>query len=498
VRGNTSLNSQPVKLPFSTESWQTKRFAFWKPSNGLESKVRRSLPAEASLEDFKDFVAVANPRFKWHPHCVKIAEVLVRVANGELSRVMIFAPPRHGKSELLSRLFSAYYLSLFPDRWVGINSYAADLAYTLSRSARENFLTNGGGVKDDASAVKHWETTEGGGLWAAGVGGPITGKGFHLGIIDDPLKNAEEASSPTVNESHQAWYPSTFYTREEPRAAIVIMMTRWNENDLCGWLLSQEAEEEEPERWHVVSFEAIKEEDPIEIPPTCTLESDDREVGAPLCPERYSLEKLQKIAKRVGPYFWNALYRQRPTARGGNLFKLHQLPIVDEAPVEAKRVRYWDLGGSDSKKADYSVGCLIAKTPEGFFYIEDVKRGQWSPKERNEQIRTIAEADRARYGVIPTWIEKVPGLAVEVIDNIVRYMAGFSVHTEMAKNDKVTRADPLASQCEAGNVKVVKGAWNVAFRSELTAFPNGANDDQVDAASGAFAKLENAREWKVF
>lgn len=411
---------------------------------------------------------------------------------------MIFAPPRHGKSELLSRLFSAYYLSLFPDHWVGINSYAADLAYTLSRSARENYLSNGNSVKDDVAAVKHWETTEGGGLWAAGVGGPITGKGFHLGIIDDPIKNAEEAASETVNQGQQAWYSSTFYTREEPSAAIVIMMTRWNVNDLCGWLLSQEAEDEEPERWHIVSFEAIKERDSIEIPSTCTLEPDDREVGEPLCPERYSLEKLKKIAKRVGTYFWNALYRQRPTAKEGNMFKLHQLPIFSAAPVEAKRVRYWDLGGSDSNKADYSVGCLMSRTPEGLFFVENVERGQWSPKERNEKIKATAEADDEKFGRTPVWIEKVPGLAVEVIDTIVRKLAGHSVHTEMAKNDKVTRADPLASQCEANNVKVVSGPWNATFRSELTAFPNGKNDDQVDAASGAFSKLASARRITMY
>lgn len=451
--------------------------------------ARVSTKPQATLEGFQAFVLIANPRFKWHKHCIKIAKVLIRVANGELTRVMIFAPPRHGKSELLSRLFSAYYLSLFPDRWVGINSYAADLAYTLSRSARENYLSNNNPVKDDVAAVKHWETTDGGGLWAAGVGGPITGKGFHLGIVDDPIKNAEEASSETVNQGHQAWYSSTFYTREEPGAAIVIMMTRWNEQDLCGWLLSQEAEGEEPERWHIVSFEAIKEPDQIDIPSTCTLEPDDREVGEPLCPERYSLEKLKKIAKRVGTYFWNALYRQRPTAKEGNMFKLHQLPIVDAAPVQAKRVRYWDLGGSDSTKADYSAGCLMSKSTEGFFYIEDIKRGQWSPRERNEQIKSTAEADRKKFGVMPTWIEKAPGLAVQVVDEIVRELAGFSVHTEMARADKTTRADPLASQCEAGNVKVVKSEWNAAFRNELTSFPHGAHDDQVDAASGAFSKV---------
>jgi predicted phage terminase large subunit-like protein len=410
---------------------------------------------------------------------------------------MIFAPPRHGKSEELSRLFSAYYLSLFPDRWVGINSYAAELAYTLSRSARANYQSNGGQVKDDAAAVKHWETTEGGGLWAAGVGGPITGKGFHLGIIDDPIKNAEEAQSETVTKAQQEWYSSTFYTREEPGGAIVIMMTRWNENDLSGWLLKQE-DEEEPEHWHIVSFEAVKEEEPPEIPASCALEPDDREVGEPLCPERYPLDKLKKIAKRIGNYFWNALYRQRPIAREGGLFKLADLAIeVDAVPVEAKRVRYWDLGGSDSTKADYTVGCLMAEH-DGLYYIEDIQRGQWSPKDRNQQMKDTAQSDEDEYGVIPTWIEKVPGLAVEVITNIVKFLGGFKVHTEMAKNDKTTRADPFASQCEAKNVRIVKGPWNVSFRNELTAFPHGSHDDQVDAASGAFSKLARGREPKLY
>lgn len=180
------------------------------------------------------------------------------------------------------------------------------------------------------------------------------------------------------------------------------------------------------------------------------------------------------------------------------MFQLSQLPVVEAAPVQAKRVRYWDLGGSDSTKADYSVGCLMSRNPEGLFFIEDIKRGQWSPKERNEQMKATIEADREKFGIIPTWVEKVPGLAVEVINNIVRYLAGYSVRTEMAKKDKETRADPLSSQCEAGNVKVVRGAWNVSFRNELTSFPHGANDDQVDAASGAFSKLIRERELRMY
>lgn len=452
---------------------------------------------KATLEDFQAFVQIANPRFRWYRHCIKIARVLIRVANGELKRVMIFAPPRHGKSELFSRLFPAYYLTLFPDRWAGYNSYAAELAYTLSRSSRENYLSGGGVIRDSAAAVKHWETIAGGGLWAAGVGGPITGKGFHLGGIDDPIKNAEEAQSEIVNQNHRNWYQSTFYTREEPGGAIGVMATRWNEMDLPGWLLAQEYEEE-PEHWHIVCLEAIKEEQPMEIPPTCTLEPDDREIGEALCPERYSVEKLRKIEKRIGPYYWNALYRQRPAPREGGLFKLSDLAHeVGAAPTEARRVRYWDLGGSDSTKADYSVGCLMAEHG-GIYYVEDVQRGQWSPGDRNQKIKDTAETDLEKYGVIPTWIEKVPGLAVEVIDNIVKFMAGFKVHTEMAKADKETRADPLASQCEGKNVRVVKAPWNVSFRTELAAFPHGAHDDQVDAASGAFSKLARSRELKMY
>lgn len=352
-------------------------------------------------------------------------------------------------------------------------------------------------MRESARAVKHWETSENGGLWSAGVGGPITGKGFHLGIIDDPIKNAKEALSEATQKDHQDWYPSTFYTREEPFGAIVLQATRWNQLDLPGWLLSQEAEEE-PENWHIVCLEAIKEAESLEIPPTCTLEPDDREVGEALCPERYPIAKLRKIEKRIGPYYWNALYRQRPAPREGGLFKLSDLAQeVDAAPVEARRVRYWDLGGSDSTKADYTVGCLMSEHGD-IYYVEDVQRGQWSPGDRNQKMKDIAEADRDKYGVIPTWIEKVPGLAVEVIDNITKFLAGFKIHTEMAKNDKTTRADPFASQCEARNVRIVKAPWNVSFRNELTAFPHGHNDDQVDAASGAFSKLANNRELMMY
>jgi len=451
-----------------------------------------------TVSDFKEFVLSVNPKFIWYPHCEHLADILLRVANGDLKRVMIFMPPRHSKSEMFARLFPAFYLKHNPSHFVGLNSYASELAYTLSRAARENFKTAKGQTKDDADAVKHWETSANGGMWAAGVGSSITGKGFHIGIIDDPVKNAEDAASEIIQKKHQEWYASTFYTRAEPDAAIIIIQTRWNERDLSGWLLNQEgSEDDEPEHWHIVNFPAIKEElAENQFPSTCTIEDDFRENGQPLCDARYPKSKLEKIKQRIGSYYWAALYQQRPKAREGNLFKLHYFKEVQVAPQADLRVRYWDLGGSDSNKADYSVGLLMSRTDDDFYTIEDVVRGQWSPQERNAQILRTAEKDEADFGNVRLFIERAPGLAVEVIDTILRLLAQYGARADSVNKDKVTRADPFAAQLEAGFVQYVKAVWNRAFFDELLVFPNGLHDDQVDGTTGAFNKLAVAVRWQ--
>ena len=272
---------------------------------------RLCLPA-----DLAQFSALAAPDFLRYRHCQVLAGVLERVARGELTRVMVFMPPRHGKSRLVSRIFPAYYLLRNPGRWVGAASYAAELSYTFSREARANFLAAGGSLSPAATSVKHWETAQGGGMWAAGVGGPITGKGFHLGIIDDPLKNAAEAWSARVRQSQKDWFQSTFYTRQEPGGALVLIMTRWHQDDLAGWLLAQE-EKGVPEGWHLVAFPALAEPGTPSYPPSCGLEPDWREPGQPLCPERYNQDKLERLMARVGDYYAQALYQARPPSSLG-------------------------------------------------------------------------------------------------------------------------------------------------------------------------------------
>lgn len=354
---------------------------------------------ELDLLTFAQFVKQVHPYRQWPDYALQLFSVLQRVANGELDRVMVFMPPRHFKSEIVSRLFAAYYLYRYPDRWVGLCSYAAALSYTLSRNARDNYQKAGGKLKDDAAAVSHWETGKDGGLWAAGVGGAATGKGFHLGIIDDPIKNSEEAQSVVIQGRNNDWYDSTFSTRQEPGAAIVLIQTRWSQHDTAGFLLDKE--KEEPENWHVLHFEAIKSETPPNYPPTCTLESDDRKLGEALNPARYPIDKLRKIARRIKDYFFNALYQQAPTLRVGRVY--HQF---SEAGPDVSQL---DLSQVDGYYHAHDFGAvnavwgLWAKIRGKFYLIYEQQLPEGTTASRAEIVKTRLKGKRvvAGYGGAP-------------------------------------------------------------------------------------------------
>lgn len=473
----------------------------------LELRRRQQSPATATLS-FREFIRRANPGFKFYRHVENLIDLLQRVADGEISRLMVFLPPRHTKSELVSRLFSAYYLYCHPDRWVGLNSYGADLAYSLSRNARDNYLRVGGELRGDARAVKQWMTNGGGGLWAAGVGGPITGKGFHLGIIDDPIKNAEDAASPTIQEKQRDWYSSTFYTRGEPGSAIVVIQTRWNEGDLSGWLLSQEADEE-PEYWSIVNLPAIAEDVPQTFPETCTVEPDFRQPGEALCPERYNLDKLNKLARRVGSYFWNALFQQRPSAVEGAILKRHwwrfwvpkgvTLPPVFtrladgtlhehtqiELPDEFEEtLQSWDMAFKETKTSDFVAGQVWGKLDANKFLLDQVL-------ERMDMVKTIA----AVQSMSTKWPEAYTKLIEDkangpaVISMLRDKVTGLiAVEPEGSKESRVHASAP---EIESGNVHLphpMVAPWVNALINSAAAFPNAAHDDDIDAMTQALRR----------
>jgi predicted phage terminase large subunit-like protein len=489
----------------------------------LDKRASELTEEQAPPLTFREFVSLVKPSYQWHRHCEVLAEVLQQVADNQLKRVMVFMPPRHGKSELASRLFPAYFLYRHPHRFVGLASYSQGLANTLSRAAKANYLLGleraGGGValNKGARAVKQWETDSGGGFWCTGVGGEATGKGFHVGIIDDPLKNSEQAASEAIREKQKEWYSSTWYTREQPTtadpfdAAFVLVLTRWHEDDLAGWQISEEIaaakdpEESQPERWHIVSFPAIAEESPAEFPETCTVEPDWREPGQELAPTLRPLAKLLKIAKRVGEYVWGALFQQRPRAKDGSAFlrAWFEDNLEDAAPLDADYVRYWDKAASRKKGADWTAGVLMCRCRKtGLFYVVHVLRGRWATHERDQHIRSQAFEDASRYGdEVYVRLEREGGSsgmdsALAAVANLV----GFLADTESPSGPKEVRFDGFAAQAKAGNVRFVRGAWNRDYVEELTALWNGAHDDQADGTSGAFnflARLAWGNDWFV-
>jgi len=459
----------------------------------VKELASRTLARERLL----DFTTYTYPQYRPEAAHALIAATLERVVGGELTRLMIWAPPQHGKSELASVRLPPFWLAHRPDDPVILCSYAASLAYAKSREARAliespAFETLYSDVRTDRSsrAVDYWRIAgRRGGVLAAGVGGPITGHGAQLGIIDDPFENWKQAQSRTIRNTVWDWYRATFRTRIWENGAIVLIMTRWHEDDLAGRLLAEQGDE-----WTVLRLPALAETQKQRDEqhrrlglPVGVGDPVGREPGQALCPLRFSEASLAEIRRDVGSMVWMAEYQASPIQPEGNRFKRDWFPIVDASPTEATRVRYWDKAAT-AGGGDYTAGVLMARA-EGRYYVEDVVRGQWSSGAREKVIRQTAELDRAR-GHVTIWVEQEPGSSgKDSAEATVRNLAGFDVHVERATGDKAVRAEPYAAQCEAGNVRLVRGAWNGAYIAEMTAFPNGTNDDQVDGSSGAFNKL---------
>ena len=342
----------------------TDRWADW-GLLGVPDPERTTTTGQAP--PFREFITRAFPSFQFHRLSELLIDLLQQVADGQLTRLIVCCPPRHGKSQLVSRLFPAYWVSRHPQLFCAIASYSAELAYAHSREARHYYRLTGHSLSKDSAAVGNWLTPQRGGCIAAGVRGPFTGKGYNLGIIDDPYKGPEDAKSALQRERLIDWLKSVWFTRAEPGqssdglwlpAAQVVVQTRWDHQDMTAWLLEQESQEN-PEHWTVLNLPAIAETISIAmpIPPTCTRVPDWRQPGEALCPERVPLEVLQRIRTRLGSFWWNALYQQRPSPAEGLLFRKGWIqPPLPIAPGQPRRyaplVLSYDLSFKDGKDND--------------------------------------------------------------------------------------------------------------------------------------------------
>lgn len=434
----------------------------------LRRRQRERFPFGAWLHE-------VTPAFQWDaPHLQLIRGRLEAIERGEIDRLMIYMPPRHGKSELATVRYPVWRLQRDPSLSVIVGAYNVTLAESFSRKSRriaERFLQLDG----ERQAAGEWTTAMGGVFRAAGVGTGVTGKGAKLIIIDDPVKSRQEANSEAYRDRVWNWYRDDLYTRLEPNGAIVLIMTRWHEDDLAGRILDSE----DGKYWSVLKLPALAEED----------DAMGRAPGAALWPSRFDEDDLERIRAVLGTPSFTALYQQRPTPPEGGMFKRQWFEIVGAAPRQATRVRAWDKAGSDDT-GDYTVGVLLARDTDGVFYVEDVVREQLSDLGREKTIKVTADADKAKYGNVKIWIEQEGGSGGKDSARLtIRNLAGHEVRKERPTTDKALRAGPFAAQCEAENVKLVAGAWNTAYLNELAGFPYGAHDDQVDASSLAFNKL---------
>jgi len=476
----------------------------WQPSPGMiptawRHKAQAAARQELARRSLTRFTQYTYPQYQVEPFHKLLAHTLEQVARGQINRLMVFAPPQHGKSELVSVRFPAWLLGHYPHQPIILTSYAASLAQAKSRECR-NLVESTAyqelfpeiGTADDSRAVDFWRIAgQHGGVLAAGVGGPITGHGAFVGVIDDPFENWAQAQSHAYRERVWDWYRTTFRTRIWEGGAIILVMTRWHSDDLAGRLLLLGGQE-----WTVLRLPAVAEtvEERAEANRRLGIAANadaadplGREAGEPLAPGRFSAAALRLLRQDVGALAWAAEYQGVPTVAEGHLIKRAWLPIVEALPEGARFVRYWDKAGSMGR-GDFTAGVLLAQAG-GRFYVVDVQRGQWSALEREAIIKQTAQLDTAR-GPVAIWLEQEPGSGgKESAEASVRNLAGFTVHVETVTGDKATRLAPFAAQAEAGNVSLLRGAWNGVYLDELTAFPNGANDDQVDGTSGAFNKL---------
>jgi predicted phage terminase large subunit-like protein len=444
------------------------------------------------------FARYVKPNYQ-ASHCHHIlAERLEAVLRGECLRLIVNFPRRHGKSLLVSQLFPVWALGIEPRMRIVQCGYAENLTMVHSRKARDilasevfselfpkvrhNPGTAGQANVQVALQTAHeWGTKNGGNYYAVGVGGGLAGRGFHIGIIDDPIRGREDALSPVKREKVFDWFKSVFYPAQDSdeirqHGAIILTMTRWDINDLAAAVQQVNEDSEHAEKWEVLTMPAI---------------SDD---GKALWPERWPIDKLKKIRAAIGEYEFEAQYQQRPFARDAGMFKRAWFDHFKDAIPNINRwIRYWDKAGTAGGEGARTAGVLVGSFWEGDwerFIIVDIISGRWGSAERERVIKQTAGLDRDKFGQVETWVEQEPGSGgKESAENTVMNLAGFICKIERVTGSKEIRAEPFASQASVGNVFLLKADWNKSFIDEAEQFPAGRLKDQIDAAAGGFNKL---------
>lgn len=445
----------------------------------MRERLKRNI--QARLTDWAEYALAPFNQVPADHHKL-IIDKLEGVARGEIPRLMLWLPPGSAKSTYASVLFPAWLMSRRENLAIIGASHTADLAEAFSKRVqnmvREHSDLLGYTLLNEAAHL--WMTSNGGQYRSAGVGGVITGFRADVAIIDDPTKSRADAESATYREKAYNWYKADLLTRLKPNGAVILISTRWHEDDLSGRLI-----QDDQEGWEIIKLPAIAEsDDPLGREPGDPLWSDDAYGYA---------DMLSKIRKQVGERDWFSLYQQSPRPLEGSIFKTGQISIAEGIPAGTTFVRAWDLASTaetGGRDPDWTVGALLGRTPDGRPLIADLVRLRGGPDEVEATILATASRDGKRVEIS---LPQDPGQAgVSQIKYFTRRLMGYRVHTSRETGDKATRAMPLASQVNVGNVSMLRADWNRALIEEMATFPGGTHDDMVDALSRAFDRISGA------
>ncbi len=444
-----------------------------------------------------------DPTWTLPAHVDLIDQLLVRVAAGELRRLIVTVPVRHGKSEMCSRYFPAWLLGMQPRLQVVVAGYAASFAEEWGAKARDVLEMYGKqffgvSLRSSSKAKAHWNIEQmPGGMFALGVGGQLTGRGADVLVIDDPFKNAEEADSEVMRDKLWDWYWSTARTRLEPKGAVVILMARWHEDDLVGRLLNHPTD---IEPWTVVNLPALAEaDDPL-----------GRQEGEALWPERYDQAELEAIRISQPPRWWWALYQQKPTPGEGLLFKRQDFRRfqIQEETISSSHYRWYvladepglytrridtgycthfqtvDVAISAKQTADYTVVATWARTPQGDLILLDCQRQHYE----EQQTVDFLQRTNDEHGRPPMWVERFGAgrspLAILGRNGYPVMELPVEAGTKLDKNTRAFGAIALYQQHKVFHPSN-QPAWLGDFENELCVFDKGAHDDMVDVTAYA-------------
>ena len=437
----------------------------------------RALEDEDGVDSLLSFVPLVSPTYRAPEHLRPLAEAFHRADRGEQVFLVSSTPPRHGKTESILH-WAARHILRHPHETVAYVSYSASLAHSKSRKCRDLAIRAGVQLSATSKSAAEWRTSAGGGMIATGVGGPITGMGVNVLIVDDPCKNREEAESEVYRTKVHEWFTSTALTRLDPGAPprVIVNMARWHDDDLVGRL-----RDDSEIQWEVMNLQAI-----------------DDETGRELWPEKWPLEALEQRQKMVGQYDWASLYQGRPMPRDGYCFKEPtRYRIGDLAHLAGARLAIGvDPAATAKTSADHSAIVVLAARGSGkdqIVDVVDVWRGQVETPALVAKLASIQE----RWGA-PAFVEAVAGF--KAVPQMMRHIhPGLRVVDVNPVGDKFVRSLALKAAWNEGRVRIPMpgtmfpsgGSVDVLTR-EITKFTGKGDkqDDQVDALAHAFTAID--------